>query len=352
MNLRGSIAQGLLTALAISLIPVAAISAQKVTSGSKCKVFKQKVPYSNKTYTCIKSGKGLVWSKGVVVKKSASNPNVNPTSTPSPMPMPSPMPTNNEKLIIAPVPFGNFNTTFMLGKPQSRDIGQTLYFDSPTDLTRLEFQVALLTLITPEYHSATEDQKHNLERPAFRGGYKPIEAKINVSLWRDDRKVLGALPKTFDLRDGFTRIEEFDSTAEISVGVTTSVKFPRSIQVTPGYYYLNIYLVVDDLNVTTLRFAGRQTGNNTMGGPKKDMPTNCKYTPATDLYPEGQAYYSYQDIGWEKKSPTEKWNFQTPRSYTFQLHDYAKVDECIVIGNYNDILNTGDIFFNVYGNSK
>jgi len=66
MRIKGSLAKGLLIALAISLIPVAAISAQKVTAGSNCKVFKQKVPYLNKTYTCIKSGKKLVWNKGVV----------------------------------------------------------------------------------------------------------------------------------------------------------------------------------------------------------------------------------------------------------------------------------------------
>jgi M6 family metalloprotease-like protein len=58
-----------LIALAISLIPAVAISAQKVTAGSKCKVFKQKVNYLDKTYTCIKSGKYLVWNKGAAVVK-------------------------------------------------------------------------------------------------------------------------------------------------------------------------------------------------------------------------------------------------------------------------------------------
>jgi hypothetical protein len=306
-----------------------------VKAGDKCSKVGAITKSKKATYTCVKIGKKSVWG---IVKR--------------PTPTPTPTQTNDENLIISPVPSGNANTTFMLGKPQSRDIGQTLYFDSPVDLTRLEFQIAMLTLITPEYHAATEEQKHNLERSAFRGEYKPIDAKINVSLWRDDRNVLGALPNTFDLRTGFSRIEEFDVTATISVAETTSINFPRSIQVTPGYYYLNLFFVVDDLNVTTLRFQGRQSGTNTMGGPNRDLPTNCKYTPATDLYPQGQAYYSYQDTGWDKKSPTEKWNYQTPRSYTFKLHDYAKVSECAVIGNYNDILNTGDIFFNLYGKER
>jgi len=79
MGLRGTAAKGLLIALALSLIPVAAVSAQKITPGSTCKVYKQKVVYKNKTYTCIKSGKKLIWSKGVAVKK----PKPTPTSTPA-----------------------------------------------------------------------------------------------------------------------------------------------------------------------------------------------------------------------------------------------------------------------------
>jgi len=78
MRIRGSLLKGLLIALIISLIPLVAFSAQKISSGSICKVYKEKVTYQNKVYTCIKSGKKLVWNKGVAVKKPT------PTATPSP----------------------------------------------------------------------------------------------------------------------------------------------------------------------------------------------------------------------------------------------------------------------------
>jgi len=71
-----------LIALAISLIPAVAISAQKINPGSKCKVFKQKVNYLERTYTCIKSGKKLVWNKGVAVAKPT--PAQTPVSAPTP----------------------------------------------------------------------------------------------------------------------------------------------------------------------------------------------------------------------------------------------------------------------------
>jgi len=84
MRFKGSLARGLLISLAVALIPVAAVSAQKITPGSTCKVLNQKVVYQNKTYTCVKSGKKLFWTKGVAVKK--------------PTPTPTPTPTANESV--------------------------------------------------------------------------------------------------------------------------------------------------------------------------------------------------------------------------------------------------------------
>ena len=80
MRIKGSLAKGLLVALILTLIPITAFSAQKITPGSTCKVFNQKVVYQNKTYTCTKAGKKLVWNKGVAVKKPT------PTATPTPTP--------------------------------------------------------------------------------------------------------------------------------------------------------------------------------------------------------------------------------------------------------------------------
>jgi len=67
MRIKGCFIKGLLVALILTLLPSTAYSAQKITPGSTCKVLNQKVVYQNKTYTCIQSGKKLVWSKGVKV---------------------------------------------------------------------------------------------------------------------------------------------------------------------------------------------------------------------------------------------------------------------------------------------
>ena len=98
MRIKGSIAKGLLFALALALVPIAATSAQKITPGSICKVLKQKVTSQNKVYTCIKSGKKFIWNKGVIVVKPTPTPT--PTAigdppgaiggTPTPTPTPTP----------------------------------------------------------------------------------------------------------------------------------------------------------------------------------------------------------------------------------------------------------------------
>jgi len=81
MSIKGSLARGVLLALGIALIPVTAGAAENVTPSGACKVWKQKVVYEDKTYTCMKSGKKLIWNKGVVVVKPVINSATTSTTT-------------------------------------------------------------------------------------------------------------------------------------------------------------------------------------------------------------------------------------------------------------------------------
>jgi hypothetical protein len=90
MRIKGSCVKGVLIALGIALIPLTAVAAENVAPASACKVLNQKVVYQNKTYTCIKSGKKLIWNKGVAVAVTTpvntSTPIATPTSSPTPNP--------------------------------------------------------------------------------------------------------------------------------------------------------------------------------------------------------------------------------------------------------------------------
>jgi hypothetical protein len=61
----------LLLLVAISLVGIAPASAV-VKAGASCAKIGATSTVSGKKYTCIKSGKKLIWNKGVVVKKSNS----------------------------------------------------------------------------------------------------------------------------------------------------------------------------------------------------------------------------------------------------------------------------------------
>jgi hypothetical protein len=94
MRIKGSLARGVLLALGIALIPISAEAAQNVTASTACKVLNQKVVSQDKTYTCVKSGKKLMWNKGVAVVKPLQ------TSTTTS----APIATTSSTLAAAPAP--------------------------------------------------------------------------------------------------------------------------------------------------------------------------------------------------------------------------------------------------------
>ena len=97
---------GLSLLLTISLIP--AYSATPPKAGSICSKQGITKTFQGKRYTCIKSGKKLVWSKGVAVKKSipssAPTPSNSPTPTPTPSNSPTPTPTPSPTPTPTPTP--------------------------------------------------------------------------------------------------------------------------------------------------------------------------------------------------------------------------------------------------------
>jgi hypothetical protein len=63
---------GVLTAVALFITPLNAFAAVK--AGNICKKVGITSTFAGKKYTCIKSGKKLVWNKGVVAVKPTPTP--------------------------------------------------------------------------------------------------------------------------------------------------------------------------------------------------------------------------------------------------------------------------------------
>lgn len=119
-------------ALCLALIPVNAVSAQKITAGATCKVLNQKVLYLSKTYTCIQSGKKLFWSKGVVQKKPA------PTTSTQPVPkfVPPTLPTSFQDLEanLSGIIYGSWFKASEQMKAGSSNLGDIKVFNGPKSL--------------------------------------------------------------------------------------------------------------------------------------------------------------------------------------------------------------------------
>ena len=89
-------------ALFLSLALFASGAQAAVKAGSACSKFGSTSTVSGKKYTCIKSGKKLVWNKGVVVVKPT--PVATPSATPTPTPTPSATPTPTPSATPTPTP--------------------------------------------------------------------------------------------------------------------------------------------------------------------------------------------------------------------------------------------------------
>jgi len=84
---------------ALFLVPMNAIAAVK--AGAACSKLGSTSTYAGKKYTCIKSGKKLVWNKGVSV--AAPKPTAAPTPTATPSPTPTPIATATPTPTPAPI---------------------------------------------------------------------------------------------------------------------------------------------------------------------------------------------------------------------------------------------------------
>jgi hypothetical protein len=99
--MRRALVIALIASLALAINP--AISSAAVKAGDACKKVGQISTAAGKKYTCVKSGKKLIWNKGVAVKKATPTPTPSPTPTPTPSPTPTPTPTPT------PVPLIRYN---------------------------------------------------------------------------------------------------------------------------------------------------------------------------------------------------------------------------------------------------
>ena len=107
MRLRKFLVASLVSVLSFSSLSAA--SAANPKAGNSCSSIGKKQVHAGKTFTCVKSGKKLVWSKGVSLSIPKTTPSPSPTSSTdlpvtTPSPSPSPTPTNSPTPTPTPMP--------------------------------------------------------------------------------------------------------------------------------------------------------------------------------------------------------------------------------------------------------
>ena len=96
-------------AIVLSLIFPATLFAANPKSGAKCSKAGITQVYSGKIFTCVKSGKNLVWNKGILIKPTTSpsqtiQPTPAPTQTATSTPTPTPTTTPTPITSVTPTP--------------------------------------------------------------------------------------------------------------------------------------------------------------------------------------------------------------------------------------------------------
>ncbi len=82
----------------------APVQAATPKAGAKCTKVGATATAAGKKFTCVKSGKKLVWNKGVAIKKPSPVATPTPSPSPSPFPEPTPIPTPSATPTPTPTP--------------------------------------------------------------------------------------------------------------------------------------------------------------------------------------------------------------------------------------------------------
>jgi len=164
----------LISTLFLALLTSNSYSATKITPGASCKVLNQKVTFQKKIFTCIKSGKKLIWNKGVQLKMQSPTPKpTSPTPSPTPTPTTDSTPTQTPSKSATPTAANSGYTLAQVKANNSRQSCWTIIDNYVYDLTRWINShpggaSAILSLCGVDGSAAFNSQHENQSKPAVR----------------------------------------------------------------------------------------------------------------------------------------------------------------------------------------
>lgn len=245
----------------------------------------------------------------------------------------------NDSGAIHPVPQGSLNALFYFNQRFIPEVAQSYSLDEATTITAMSFNPHAITWVDLSYFATPESQRHSMEM--FKTAYTPIPTRATVTVWRSE---IGDPGPRFDTGSGaFTMIARQDAAFDITLGSPRFITFDPPLRLSPGHYVVVLGMRFADANILTLHLGGRESGNSQMAGPLGDRFSECAYTRSSDLYPAGRAY---KGTGGSTPYTGAADNYVGFGS-VFVEHK-AKVQECITVGKFDDIFNSGDLDMSLY----
>jgi|UniRef100_UPI00404B7875 hypothetical protein len=196
MRAKGFIGVILTACLAFSLVSTSSVAASKISAGKPCKTNKQQARFLGQMYTCIKSGKKLIWSKPKIASGIASP--AKPTPSQSSVSQVSPSQSPAPKSPTDSLNFKNSMIYNVQGDQLIRraDSGEFFDFDSRSQSKfnpiRLKAYQELNSLDTGRSHpNINFNYSISASFPAFLVEYSKRELDEAASLWNSyfDQKI-------------------------------------------------------------------------------------------------------------------------------------------------------------------
>jgi hypothetical protein len=266
-------------------------------------------------------------------------------------------------LVHRTVPQWRLNTAFFWNPRFSPEIAQTIVVDQGLELREVHFGINRVTYITdPDYWSKPMHERGFNETTVF--DRSNIAANVTVSIWRilDLEHDPEGSSLLIDDEDSFVLIASetmpMSLHARMSPEVMNAAVLPTPMELSAGRYLISLHVEVEDPNILTLFFSGRESGTNTLANVfGMEIPTSCweeggfKYTFSENLYPEGRAYVRAGGGFTEAAQFDPKFRFVREPGLPNSLQDVfnehtAKVSECSKLGGgpeNPDIMNPGDL---------
>lgn len=329
--------------------------------GTKCATVGASRTVKKVVYSCTKSGQSSVW-KAVTTAATTTTTTTTTiaatttttTTTTIPATTTTTVPVSKRISLIKTLPSYNFDSGwlpnintpgFQYGHQVRPVIGQSFVFDRAMTLESLVFLIVGFTIVSDidVYYRTPEPDNHALEKsswlqPGLERYKVPMRLHLTLSKSRTATPLLNDIETTRDVVQLYTQTFDYVITAREPVELV----FDTPLAVEPGTYLVTVRLeaLTESVKreIVTIFVAGYHSGNASRGKYDRSAESNCNYTQGTDIYPNGRAYKA------EHEGPYIDWQSSPSRTIQTLLTEHrTKVQECIVIGNYSDIFNNGDL---------